>query len=72
MHLTDALAIVEAGGRITSSSIPKGSVVKQVHNGWKPVVRVVFEATGDSYLFQNSNFDQSVDWREVEGWASYD
>ena len=72
MTLDEALELVAAGERVTSDSLSRGSVLKAEAHGWDETrLRVVFEATGDSYAFQHSPADQAADWRLVEGWAAY-
>lgn len=77
MNITEAMAHVEAGGRITCGLLQRGAVVKlETVGAWPdtptPRPRVVWETTGDGYNFDpaDERFD-GVEWRKVEGWAVY-
>lgn len=67
MTIDEALAHVNAGGRVTSPALSQGSVLK-IEDGR---LRVVFEATGTGYDFTRYPLHDEVEWRKIEGWATY-
>lgn len=70
----EALDHVLAGGRATCDALPQGTVLKlaRASDLREPSLRVVFEATGDSFDFTDRLREESQDmpWRKVEGWAN--
>lgn len=65
MNLQEALTHVLNGRRVTCDKLSQGSVLKRERDR----LRVVFEATGDSYDFVPHAMFYDADWRIVKGWV---
>lgn len=73
MTFDEAKEHVEQGGRATCRPLPSGAVLKlaRASSEREPSLRVVFEATGDSFEFQRHTELLTAEWSKVEGWVSY-
>lgn len=65
----EAITLAMDGKKLTSETLPDGAIIKCDAEG---ELRVVFEATGSSYIFTpRAEHSDATDWREIGGWASY-